>query len=126
MSFKIQTITGSGGSSSTPYAYFQIAPSAAAGTFFAYAYGNNIQCYTSGYVGISGSPQIKSICWGGTNGNPNYANLYKSQSGSTSGNTYLVINCTGAYYCTITFSASGTNQFQGTFAGWSSSTNSVP
>jgi len=35
MSFKIQTITGSWGTSSNPYAYFQVGSSAAAGTFFA-------------------------------------------------------------------------------------------
>lgn len=124
MSSKIQTITSTGteGSASKPYAYFQVGSSAAAGTFFAYGYGNNIKTFTTGYVGISGSPQIKSICWGGTNGNPKDANLYKSESGST----YIVINCTGASKCTITFSASGTNQFQGTFKGWSSSNNSLP
>ena len=120
MGLKIQTITGSGGSSSNPYAYFQVGSSAAAGTFFAYAYGNSIQCYSSGYVGISGSSQLNTKVRHGTNGNPSES-LY-----STNGNTYLVINCTGASTCTITFSASGPNQFQGTFIGWSSSSTSVP
>jgi len=61
MSLKIQTNTGDEGSSSKPYAYFQVGSSAAAGTYFAYGYGNNIKTFTTGYVGISGSSQLSRL-----------------------------------------------------------------